>query len=195
MTPRRRKLPEFLTQEEQECLLHQPNSRYPTGERNHLLMKLMLDVGLRLSEATNLKWKNIDLMSGKIMVRDGKGVKDRTLWVGEKDIELLRKWRERQLEVLNDNPEYIFTTLKGTTVKNRYVQSIVKRYSKKAGINKNISPHTLRHTFATDLYKETKNIRIVQKALGHSDLSTTMIYTHIIDDEMEEAMKNFRGNK
>ena len=179
MTPRRRKLPEFLTQEEREALLGQPNSRYPTGQRNHLMMKLILDIGLRLSEATNLKWKHVDLISGKVMVRDGKGAKDRTLWVGEKDIELLRKWRERQLKV--------------APVNNRYVQSIVKRYSKKAGINKNISPHTLRHTFATDLYRETKNIRIVQKALGHSDLSTTMIYTHIVDDELEEAMKNFRN--
>ena len=193
MTPRRRKLPEFLTQEEQGDLLRQPNSRYPTGERNHLMMKLMLDAGLRLSEATNLKWKNIDLMSGKIMIRDGKGEKDRTLWVGEKDIELLGKWRERQLEILDENSEYVFTTLKGTIVNNRYVQSLVKRYSEKAGITKNISPHTLRHTFATDLYRETKNIRIVQKALGHSDLSTTMIYTHVVDDELEEAMKSFRG--
>ncbi|MBA7611911.1 Tyrosine recombinase XerD [subsurface metagenome] len=193
MTPRRRKLPEFLTQEEREALLGQPNSRYPTGQRNHLMMKLILDIGLRLSEATNLKWKHVDLISGKVMVRDGKGAKDRTLWVGEKDIELLRKWRERQLKVTDNNPKYVLTTLKGAPVNNRYVQSIVKRYSKKAGINKNISPHTLRHTFATDLYRETKNIRIVQKALGHSDLSTTMIYTHIVDDELEEAMKNFRN--
>jgi len=121
-----------------------------------------------------------------------KGEKDRTLWVGEKDIEILEKWRERQLEKTDRDPEYVFTTLKGTPVKNRYVQSMVKRYSEKAGIKKNISPHTLRHTFATDLYRETKNIRIVQKALGHSDLSTTMIYTHIVDDEMEEALKSFR---
>ncbi|MCK4321753.1 tyrosine-type recombinase/integrase [candidate division WOR-3 bacterium] len=193
MTPRQRKLPEFLTEEEQKVLLKQPNHRYPTGQRNHLMMKLMLDIGLRLSEATNLKWKHIDLMSGKLMVRDGKGEKDRTLWIGEKDIELLEKWRERQLEKTDRDPEYVFTTLKGTPVKNRYVQFMVKRYSEKAGITKNISPHTLRHTFATDLYRETKNIRIVQKALGHSDLSTTMIYTHIVDDELEEAMKNFRN--
>jgi integrase/recombinase XerD len=193
MTPRQRKLPEFLTAEEQKVLLKQPNHRYPTGQRNHLMMKLMLDIGLRLSEATSLKWKHIDLMSGKLMIRDGKGAKDRTLWVGEKDIELLRKWRERQLEVTDNNQDYVFTTLKGTPVNNRYVQSLVKRYGKKAGINKNISPHTLRHTFATDLYRETKNIRIVQKALGHSDLSSTMIYTHIVDDELEEAIKNFRN--
>ena len=74
----------------------------------------------------------------------------------------------------------------------RYVQRMVKRYAAKAGINKSISPHTLRHSFATDLYRETSKIRLVQKVLGHSDLSTTMIYTHIFDEEVESAPKSFR---
>ena len=74
----------------------------------------------------------------------------------------------------------------------RYVQRMVKRYAAKAGIDKNISPHTLRHSFATDLYRETSKIRLVQKVLGHSDLSTTMIYTHIFDEEVESALKSFR---
>jgi integrase/recombinase XerD len=69
---------------------------------------------------------------------------------------------------------------------------MVKRYAAKAGIDKHISPHTLRHSFATDLYRETSKIRLVQKVLGHSDLSTTMIYTHIFDEEVEEALKSFR---
>jgi len=69
---------------------------------------------------------------------------------------------------------------------------MVKRYAIKAGIDKDVSPHTLRHSFATDLYRETSKIRLVQKALGHSDLSTTMIYTHIVDDELEDVLKSFR---
>lgn len=69
---------------------------------------------------------------------------------------------------------------------------MVVNYAEKAGITKKISPHTLRHSFGTDLLRDTKNIRLVQKALGHSDLSTTMIYTHIVDDELEDALKNFR---
>ncbi len=76
----------------------------------------------------------------------------------------------------------------------RYIQDMVKRYAKKAGINKDISPHTLRHTFATDLLRGTKNIRLVQKALGHSDISTTMVYTHIVDEELEGALKNLRSS-
>ena len=69
---------------------------------------------------------------------------------------------------------------------------MVARSAAKAGIEKNVHPHTLRHSFATDLYRETSKIRLVQKALGHSDLSTTMIYTHIVDDELEDALKSFR---
>ena len=82
----------------------------------------------------------------------------------------------------------------GNKMNPRYIQDMVKRYSQKSGINKDISPHTLRHTFATDLLRETKNIRLVQKALGHSDISTTMVYTHIVDEELEGALKNLRSS-
>jgi len=188
-----RKLPEVLTAGEQRTLLSQPNPRYPTGERNRLLMRLMLDAGLRVAEALALRWEHIDLMSGMLMVREGKGAKDRTLWLGEDNLELLRHWRERQTKDVEGRPEHVFTTLKGGPLHSSYVRRMVKRLAKKAGIAKDISPHTLRHTFATDLYRETKNIRLVQKALGHSSLSTTMIYTHIVDEELEGALKNFRS--
>ena len=74
----------------------------------------------------------------------------------------------------------------------RYIQRMVKRYASKAGIEKDITLHTLRHSFATDLYRKTTNIRLTQKALGHSNLATTQIYTHIVDDELEGALKSFR---
>lgn len=189
-----KKLPEILTEEEQEQLLKQPNPRYFTGERNYIMLKLMLDNGLRLSEATNLKWRDIDLMTGKLMIRNGKGSKDRTLWTNEENLELLRNWKERQVKEIGFKSTYVFTTLKGSKVQSRYVQAMVKRLAGKAKIEKNISPHTLRHTFATDLYRKTKNIRMVQKALGHADLSSTMIYTHIVDDELEGALKTFRSS-
>ena len=76
-----------------------------------------------------------------------------------------------------------------------YIQRIVKRYAAKAGIEKDITPHTLRHSFATDLYRETTNIRVTQKALGHANLATTQIYTHIVDEELEGALKSFRCAK
>ena len=186
------KIPEVLTESEQVALLAQPNPRYPTGERNRTMMQLMLDTGLRLAEVTALKWRDIDLNTGKLMVRQGKGCKDRGLWIGENDLELLRVWRERQAKDVKGNPQHVFTTLAGRSVSTRYVQQAVKRYAVKAGIAKNVHPHTLRHSFATDLYRETSKIRLVQKALGHSDLSTTMIYTHVFDEELEGALKSFR---
>jgi len=103
----------------------------------------------------------------------------------------LRSWRERQAKEAGEC-EHVFTTLDGKPLGHRYVQRMVARYTAKAGIDKTITPHTLRHSFATDLYRETSKIRLVQKVLGHSDLSTTMIYTHIHDPEVENALKSFR---
>src|ERR1044071_4912188 len=183
-----RKIPEVLSEEERDRLLRQPNKRYTTGLRNLCMMRLVLDAGLRASEVLKLAVNDIDWMSGKLKVREGKGKKDRILWLNEEALDLLRKWRERKPTGSN----LLFTTLKGEELYDCYLRVAVKRYAKKAGIVKDVHPHTLRHTFATDLYRETKNIRMVQKALGHSDLSTTMIYTHIVDEEMENALRNFR---
>ena len=188
---RAKKLPTVLTEDEQALLLEQPNPRYPTGERNGTMLRLMLNTGLRLAEVTSLKWHDVNLTTGKLMVRQGKGSKDRTLWMAEADIDRLRDWRERQAAQCGQC-EHVFTTLEGRPLGHRYVQRMVKRYAGKAGIDKDVSPHTLRHSFATDLYRETSKIRLVQKVLGHSDLSTTMIYTHIFDEEVESALKSFR---
>ncbi|MFC2099422.1 tyrosine-type recombinase/integrase [Candidatus Bipolaricaulota bacterium] len=189
---RSRKLPDVLTADEQAALLGQPNPRYPTGERNRLMLSLMLNTGLRLSEATGLEWRDLDLNSGKLFVRQGKGAKDRVLWIGEEDMGLLRHWKQRQADDATMACPCVFSTLKGKRVSNRYVQQMVKRYSEKACIAKNVHPHTLRHTFATDLHRESSNIRLVQKALGHADLSTTMIYTHVHDAEIKQAMRSLR---
>jgi integrase/recombinase XerD len=161
-----------------------------------------LDNGLRLSEITDLKWNHVNLTSGKLRVKDGKGAKDRNLWMSGDNLDLMREWKERQIKEWQERkgkpdapqeaPDYVFTTLKGTQISNRYVQKMVTQTAEKAGIEKNVHPHVLRHTFATDLYQDTGKIRLVQKALGHADLSTTMIYTHIVDDALEKALKNFR---
>ena len=90
-----RKIPEILTATEQESLVAQPNPRYLTGHRNRVMLRLMLDTGLRLSEAIHLRWKDIDLNNGKVMVRQGKGAKDRTLWTGEANLAALVEWQER----------------------------------------------------------------------------------------------------
>ncbi len=182
-----RRLPEILTPEEQTRLLEQPNPNCRTGLRNLCMIRIMLNIGLRASEVISLKAKHIDWLSGKVYIKQGKGNKDRILWLGEDDLNLLRQWREVKPE-----SEYLFTTLQGNTLNDRYLRAMVKRLGEQAGISKDVHPHMLRHSFATDLYRETKDIRLVQKALGHSDLSTTMIYTHIVDEELEQALKFFR---
>ena len=188
---RGRKIPNFLTAEEQEKLLKQPNPRYKTGLRNLCIMRVILQTGLRVSEVINLKVAHVNWMSGEMKVVCGKGNKDRITWINEDDLDLLKKMRNK-LEVKTD---YLFPTLKGTKLSDRYLRQMVKRYARKAGIitpDKGVHPHTLRHTYATDLYRETNNILYVQKTLGHSQLSTTLIYTHIVDVDLENTVKNFR---
>jgi site-specific recombinase XerD len=189
------KLPKILTQEETSSLLSQPNQRYFGPQRDYLYMRLMLKAGLRASEATALRPEHLGLMSGKLTVREGKGAKDRTLWVGEGLLEELQEWTERRADEAKEagaeGSGFLLPTRKGTEVATSHLRRSVKRYARKANIEEvgRVSPHTLRHTFATRLYRETGNIRLVQKALGHSDLSTTMIYTHVVDEELEGAMK------
>ena len=149
----------------------QPNAAAPTGLRNLCMMQVMLDAGLRSAELLNLRVRDIEWMAGKLTVKEGKGNKDRVLWLNEDALDRLREWRERRPAP----SEYLFTTLHGKPVMSNYYRKTVKRYARKAGIPKDVHPHTLRHTFATDLYRETKDIRLVQKALGHADVSTTMI--------------------
>jgi len=118
---RPKKLPVVLTEDEQERLLRQPNPRYPTGERNQTMLNLMLNTGLRLAEVTALKWRDLDLTTGKLMVRQGKGAKeDRTLWIAKADTNRLRRWRERQAKEAEEC-EHIFTTLDGKPLGHRYV--------------------------------------------------------------------------
>ena len=191
-SPRKpQRLPEVLTHEEQEALLRQPNAKNFIGLRNLCLLRLMLNTGLRASEVLKVKTRDIDWSSGKLMVRQGKGKKDRSLWVGEEDLALLQLWVAKKARL--PESELVFTNRKGKLILSRYLRYMVKRLATKAGIPKHVHPHMLRHTFATDLFRQTKNPRLTQKALGHSQISSTVIYTHIVDEELEEALKTFRA--
>lgn len=183
------RLPQVLTETDQNALLAAPNRKAPTGLRNFCLLVLFLNLGLRVSEALSLRVSDIDWLSGKITVREGKGGRDRILWLSEDDLAHLQFLRS----VRCAGGSHLFCTLAGGRLSDRYVREMVKRYARRAGIEKDVHPHTLRHTFATDLLRDTKNIRLVQKALGHVSLATTMIYTHIVDDQLECALKSFRG--
>jgi integrase/recombinase XerD len=185
----KRIIPDPLTPEESASLLRIPNKRYPTGLRNYAMMRLMLSIGLRCAEVLALRIQDVDLISGKLKVNQGKGKKDRILFLDGEMVELIQSWRERR----KVESEYYFTTLKGVRLNSRYMRAMMKRYKSKAGIVRKCSPHTLRHTFATELLKLTGNIEIVRRALGHADISTTGIYLHALDSELESALKSFQG--
>ena len=188
MYSRRKKLPEILNNFEASRLLSMPNPRFPTGLRNLTMMTVMLNIGLRVSEISNLKPGHLNLTEGKLRVVNGKGGVDRDLAIPNGyTTELLKKWKDRR-----PKGEYFFCTLKGGQVSTRYIGLAVKRYVLKAGINKHVSPHSLRHTFATEFYRQTKDLEALRMILGHSNILTTQIYVTLACEEVEAAMNGFR---
>jgi integrase/recombinase XerD len=191
MAMSQKKLPKFLDDWEREALLNMPNKRYWTGERNKLLIRLMLKTGLRLSEVISLQWDHVNLLTGRLMVREGKGSKDRTLWIDDKTITQLRDWRDRQTERTGIQ-DVVFTTLQGKALHPRYIQQMLERYSEKAGI-RHVHPHLLRHSFAVEFLEQGGNIRSLQMLLGHSDLSTTQVYLQLSNKHLEEDLRQIQG--
>ncbi len=189
----RRRLPDVLTTEELARLLKAPNHRYPTGLRNYCILLFMANAGLRVGEVVSLKLHDLDWMSGRVAVRSGKYQRDRVVYLNQRDLESLRKWRHVRGTRIGADSDVLFTTLKGDPVQTKYLRAMVKRLTKRAGLSKDVHPHLLRHTFATDLLRHSGNIRVVQSALGHADVSTTMIYTHVVGSDVENAMRSLRG--
>jgi len=193
MLATRKKLPITLNKQEVKSLLDIPNKRYKNGLRNKAIISLMVNTGLRVSEVTGLKTKDINLKEGKLRVIEGKGSKDRDLTIGNKQaLELLKEYSK-----IRPKSDFFFTSLEqdnaGKQLAIRYLQTMVKGYSKRAKIQKNVSPHSLRHTFATEFYRETKDIETLRKILGHSDISTTQIYVTLANIDVEKAMNGFSG--
>lgn len=186
-----RKIPDVLTIDEENKLINIFNCRYYNSYKNKIIVTLFLNTGLRLSELIDLKWSNINLSTGQLKVVQGKGNKDRILWIPDDVLEQIKEYREKQFNK-QGSCVYVFETSSNNKLDQKNVRDMIYKYSEKA-LNKKVSPHTLRHSYATDLLRATNNIRLVQKALGHSDISTTMIYTHIVDEDLEKALKNFRG--
>jgi len=192
------RLPVILNDDERRALLKQANKRYVTGHRNKVMMQILFNLGLRLAEIINLKWSDIDFLTEVLMIREGKGMKDRTLyvkdnnWRGDNDKKALQDWKDRQVKELGFLPAYVFTSMsknaQGKQLQPRYIQDMISRYAKRAEIKKNVSPHTLRHTFATDLYRKIKDPVTVKNALGHSSITTTMVYVHLVGADVEKAL-------
>jgi len=183
-----KKLPVILESREAIKLISQPGKRYPTGKRNKVIMQVMLNLGLRVSEITDLRPGSINLSTHKLKVVSGKGGVDRDLIIPEAIIDSLKAWKD----IKPKGTKYFFTTLEGTKLSRRYICAMVKRYADRAGIDKVISPHSLRHTYATEHYRQNKDIETLRMILGHSDISTTQVYITLANIDVENSMKAFK---
>ncbi len=193
-----RKQVTFLTPEELTRLFGQPKTDTLPGTRDRAILELLFSSGLRVSELVGLDRDHINLKRKEFMVR-GKGQKDRPIFISDE----AAHWVGKYLEMRTDNAKPLFMRYSGNKQVNldgnfyrltaRSVQRLVSRYALLAGITKHVSPHTLRHSFATDLLMNGADIRSVQAMLGHSNISTTQIYTHITDPHLKEVHQKFHG--
>lgn len=188
-----RRLPEFLDEQEQAQLL--ACCPETSSIRNRCLLIVMLHAGLRASEVVNLRLKDLE-ENGRLWVRAGKGKKDRCLWINEEDLALLKRWIDIHSSSKLEPSSFLFTSLDGRhPLCPRWMRRMVKRIAQQAGISKDIHCHSLRHSFGTRLLKSSKNLFVVSRALGHAHLSSTELYLHLQDHELEEALRGMsNGN-
>ncbi len=182
-----RSLPKSLTEEEVEALLAAPAVRDPLGNRDRTMLEVLYATGLRVSELVNLQYGQINLNQGVIRVL-GKGNRERLIPLGDEAVRWLTEFVHgaRDEILLERQTDYLFPTRRGDRMTRQAFWHIIKRYARKAGIGKGLSPHTLRHAFATHLLNHGADLRVVQILLGHSDLSTTQIYTHVASERMKD---------
>ncbi len=193
---------EFLEADEVENLLKQPNVTNMRGLRDRALLELLFSTGLRVSEISSLNINQINLGKDEFTVR-GKGDKLRIVFISND----ARTWVKRYLDKRHDSDEALFIRYDRGRAKRmksddedirltpRSIQRIVKHYAASAGITKDITPHTLRHSFATDLLQNGADIRSVQTLLGHSSITTTQVYTHLTNKQLREVHKAFHGKR
>lgn len=195
----KRKQVTFLNEEELARLFATPDVDTEAGLRDRAILELLFSSGLRVSEMVGLDRDHINLKRREFMVR-GKGQKDRPIFISPE----AAAWIERYLERRQDNARPLFIRTSGTQqvdrsgnfkrLTARSVQRIVSRYALLAGITKHVSPHTMRHSFATDLLMNGADLRSVQAMLGHSNISTTQIYTHVTDPHLRQVHEKFHGH-
>jgi len=180
-TPRtRRKLPIFLTVEEVERLLAAPKDETVAGERDRAMLEVLYATGLRVSELCSLTAEDVNLRDGYLIAR-GKGSKERIVPLGDYAVAWVKRWMEGGREALRKGrpARALFLGPRATAITRQGIWKIIKRYAVLAGIDKPLSPHKLRHSFATHLLERGADLRAVQAMLGHADISTTQIYTHV----------------
>lgn len=182
-------LPEYLSTEEVDALENSIDLTSNEGHRNRAIIEVFFSCGLRVSELTNLKLSDLFLPQGFIRV-NGKGGKQRLVPISERAIHELKLWFDdrRQMNIKPGEEDYVFLNRRGHHLTRTMILIMVKRQAEAAGIKKTISPHTLRHSFATALLKGGADLRIIQELLGHADLGTTEIYTHMDDESLRQEI-------
>lgn len=187
-TPRLgRPLPQSLSEEEVEALLAAPDANDDLGLRDRTMLETLYATGLRVSELVGLTLPQLNTRQGVIRL-SGKGGKERLVPLGEEALSWLDRYFREGRPALLKSPisEILFLTRRGTAMTRQAFWYLIKRYAKQAGIWKALSPHSLRHAFATHLLNHGADLRVVQMLLGHSDLSTTQIYTHVARARLQQ---------
>jgi integrase/recombinase XerD len=182
-----RSLPRSLTEEEVEALLAAPAVADPLGHRDRTMLEVLYATGLRVSELVSLKLSSVNLGQGVLRIV-GKGDRERLIPLGEEAVQWVQQFLlgPRVEILLERQTDYLFPTRRGDRMTRQAFWHIIKRHARSAGIQKELSPHTLRHAFATHLLNHGADLRVVQMLLGHSDLSTTQIYTHVARERLKD---------
>ena len=182
-------LPKFLNQAEIDTLLAAPDVSTETGLRDRAILELMYACGLRVSELVNLQMRDAEIDLG-ILTTTGKGSKTRRVPIGSSAAEWLKSYLALRRKHENIEITNLFVTPLGRPLNRQIVYLMIREHAEKCGFE-GVSPHTLRHSFATHLVQNRADIRSVQQMLGHADISTTQIYTHITDAHLKKAYENF----
>jgi len=185
-------LPHVLNRDEVETLLTEPDQNTPIGSRDRAMFELLYATGLRVSELIGLKMSDMNLEAGYIRTI-GKGSKERIIPMGSKAIDSLKQYTvdARASLMKKGTSPYVFLNTRGGKLTRQGFWKILKKRALKAGITKTITPHTLRHSFATHLLEGGADLRSVQVMLGHADISTTQIYTHVARERLKEVHEKY----
>lgn len=183
------KLPNYLKYQDLEILFDSVDTT-SYGQRDILILEMLYSTGTRISELVNIKIKDINFSERKILVF-GKGRKEREVFFGSRCAELLDKYlNDGRKKIIKEDIDYLFVSNTGKKITDDFVRKIIKEIVKKSGLKVNVTPHTLRHTFATHMLDEGADLKTVSDLLGHENLSTTTIYTHVSNERLRNVYLN-----
>jgi integrase/recombinase XerD len=188
-------LPDVLSRDEMDSLLMQPDVTTALGKRDKAIIEMLYATGLRVTELTGLMMHNINLEVGSIRTM-GKGSKERVIPMGSKAMNSLKQYLQESRPLLlkkrySRGGSYLFLNSRGSSMTRQGLWKIIKKYALMAGITKSVTPHTVRHSFATHLLEGGADLRSVQIMLGHADISTTQIYTHVARERLKEIHEKY----